>query len=361
MFTLLLPFLIALLVTVFATPLTISFAKKYKLVDDPNKRPHPAHVQNRVVPRAGGIPIFLGILIGILLFIPLTKAFLGIIFGLIILLLIGLIDDAAEKLSPYPRLGLQFIAASVVVASGIGITYITNPLGGILRLDEIIIPLEILGQTHSIILLADIFAVIWIVWMMNMVNWAKGVDGQMPGITGVTALTIGLLSYKLFSQGDENQLTIALMSFITAGVSLGFLFFNWHPSKIFPGFSGSNILGFMIAVLSILSGAKLATALLVLLVPAVDFGYTFIRRVLTKKSPFLGDQLHLHHLLLKQGLTHRQISLLYILSCAILGILSSTLNSQGKLFALLILPVIVSGIILWLHRFSKLSKENEPT
>ena len=352
------PFLISLVITITTTPLAILFAKKYKLVDDPKKRPHPAHVQNRVVPRAGGIAIFLGILISIIIFIPLTKPLLGIIFGLIILLLIGLIDDATEKLSPYPRLLLQFIAAGLVVASGIGITFITNPLGGILRLDEIITPIEIFGQAHNIVLLADIFAIVWIVWMMNMVNWSKGVDGQMPGIAGVAAITIGLLSFRLFSEGDPNQLPIALMSFITAGSSLGFLIFNWYPAKIFPGFSGSNILGFMIAVLAILSGAKLATALLVLLIPAVDFIYTFIRRLATKKSPFLGDQLHLHHLLLKRGWTHRQISLLYIFSCAILGILSTALNSQGKLFALAFLSVVIAGSILWLHLFTKAAKED---
>ncbi len=353
MLNFILPFLISLVITVLATPLTIAFAKKYKLIDDPDKRPHPAHVQKRIVPRAGGLPIFLGILISLVLFIPLTKPLLGIIFGLIILLLIGLIDDAAEKLSPYPRLLLQFIAAGIVVASGVGISFITNPLGGILRLDEIIYPIEILGQLHNVVVLADIFALVWIVWMMNMVNWSKGVDGQMPGITGVAALTLGFLSYELFLNGDFNQLTIASMSFIVAGASFGFLIFNWHPAKIFPGFSGSNILGFMIAVLSILSGAKLATALLVLLIPAIDFIYTFIRRVASKKSPFLGDQLHLHHLLLKRGLSHRQISLLYIFSCAILGILSTALNSQGKLFALLIFSVVITGAILWLHLFKK--------
>jgi len=186
-----------------------------------------------------------------------------------------------------------------------------------------------------------------------MVNWSKGVDGQMPSITLIAFIIIGLLSFNFYNLGDPNQLIIAILSFICAGASLGFLIFNWHPAKIFPGFSGSTILGFMIAVLSILSGAKLATALLVLLVPAVDFFYTFFRRILEKKSPLKGDQKHLHHLLLERGLTHPQISLIYASTCALLGMLSTNLNSQGKMFTLIVAGVVIFGAILWLHLLSK--------
>src|SRR5205085_657395 len=116
---------------------------------------------------------------------------------------------------------------------------------------------------------------------------------------------------KLYLSGDLNQLTIAILAFITCGASLAFLFFNWHPARILPGQSASTILGLIIATLSIMSGAKLATALIVLLVPSVDFFYTFFRRILSGKSPFLGDQKHLHHLLFRRGFTHQQISLFY--------------------------------------------------
>lgn len=349
---LLLPTLTAFLTTVLTTPLIIKLAKKLGLVDDPKLRPHPAHVQQRVVPRAGGLPIWLGVVISILLFVPISKSIIGILLGTLVLLAAGLLDDYFKNLSPYPRLLMQVMAAGMIVASGVGITFITNPLGGILRLDQIVYPINFFG-THNIILLADILAFVWIVFVMNMVNWSKGVDGQMPGIMTVAAITIGLLSLKLAWAGDANQLTIALLSFITASVSLGFLIFNWYPAKIFPGFSGSTILGFMVAVLSILSGAKLATALLVLLVPAVDFFYTFLRRVAAGKSPLLGDQLHLHHLLLKRGWSHRQISLFYISSCAILGLLATNLSTQGKLFVAVAIGVVILGSLLWLHLLSR--------
>lgn len=350
-------FLSALLITLFSTPLAIFLAKKFKLLDDPSKRPHPAHTQKRIVPRAGGIPIFLGIIISILLFAQ-TGESMGLIISLTILLVVGLLDDYLTGFKPWIRLLLQFLAAAIAVMSGIGIDFITNPLGGILNLDTITFGFNFFGS-REISLIADLFALLWIVWMMNMVNWSKGVDGQMPSITLVAFLTVGFVSLNFYNLGDQNQLLPTILAFICAGASLGFLIFNWYPAKIFPGFSGSTILGFMIAVLSIFSSAKLAIALLVLLIPAVDFFYTFFRRILEKKSPLRGDQKHLHHLLLARGFSHSQISLLYALSCAILGLLATNLNSQGKIFTIIVAGVVVFGTILWLHLLQSKEEKNE--
>ncbi len=349
----------AFLITALAVFPTIKLAKKYKLMDDPSLRPHPAHIQKRVVPRAGGLPIFLGIFLSSLFFLHPGKYMVGIILALALLLAVGLIDDVLTNFSPYPRLILQFLAASLVVGFGVGVTFINNPLGGVLRLDNIVIPVSFFG-THNIVLIADIFAYFWIVWMMNMVNWSKGTDGQMPGVIAVAATTLGLFSYKLYLQGDPNQLNIAALSFITAGASLGFLVFNWHPAKIFPGFSGSTILGFMVAVLSILSGAKLAIALLILIVPATDFFYTFFRRILSGKSPFFGDQKHLYHLLLKRGWSHQKIALFYIFGSVILGAITLNLTSSGKLFATVAAATTIIAGILWLNFFGEFLKRRAP-
>ena len=337
----------AFLVTAFTIPPTIIFAKKFNLLDNPKLRPHPAHTQQRIVPRAGGLAIFIGLLATILLFTSLDKSTIGILASLTILLVIGLLDDRYQNLSPYFRLISQFAAAIIFVLSGVGINFITNPLGGIIRLDAI----EILPQ---------VLAVIWIVWIMNMINWSKGVDGQMPGIVTVSAIVLGVLSLKLNSGSDLAQANVAKLAFITAGTSLGLLIFNWHPAKIFPGFSGSTILGFMIAVLAILSGAKLATAGLALLIPATDFAYTFTRRLLQGNSPVWGDRGHLHHKLLEQGLTHHQISFFYILGSVILGFIALSLSSQGKLFAASLVATILLGAILWLNFFGGLSKPQDP-
>ncbi|MCR4306126.1 MAG: undecaprenyl/decaprenyl-phosphate alpha-N-acetylglucosaminyl 1-phosphate transferase, partial [Candidatus Daviesbacteria bacterium] len=149
-------------------------------------------------------------------------------------------------------------------------------------------------------------------------------------------------------------------SFITAGAALGLLIFNWHPARIFPGFSGSGILGFLIAVLAILSGGKLATAGLVLLIPATDFAYTFIRRILQGKSPVWGDKGHLHHKLLEIGFSHQQIALFYILGSVILGAAALSLSSKGKLFAATLVAVALLGGILWLNFFGEYSKRRAP-
>lgn len=356
---LILSFISSILITAIAVFPTIKFAKKFKLMDDPALRPHPAHVHKRVIPRAGGLPIFLGICLSILLFVHFDKAILGIILSLTILLVVGLFDDFLINFSPYPRLFLQILAAVVVVGFGVGVSFINNPLGGVLRLDTIVIPVNFFG-IHTIVLIADLLALVWIVWMMNMVNWSKGTDGQMPGMITVAGIMLGIFSYKLFLAGDANQLNIAILSFITAGASLGFLIFNWYPAKIFPGFSGSTILGFMIATLSILSGAKLAIALLILVIPATDFFYTFSRRILSGKSPFSADQKHLYHTLLKRGWSHQKIAGFYILGSVILGAVALNLNSSGKLFAVLgAITVILAGI-LWLNFFGEFLKRRAP-
>ena len=326
----LLPAAIPFLITILTIPPTIKFAKRFNLLD-----------RERAVPRAGGLAIFIALTLSIIIFTPLDKTTLAILSGLTILLIVGLFDDKYRNLSPYLRLFAQIVAAVIVILSGIGIGFITNPLGGIVHLS--VIPF-----------LPGILGVIWIVWVMNMINWSKGVDGQMPGIVAVSAIILGLLSLKL------NTTPVAKLSFITAGSSLALLIFNWHPAKIFPGFSGSTILGFMLASLAILSGAKLATALLVLLIPATDFAYTFFRRILQGKSPVWGDRGHLHHRLLEQGFTHQQISLFYILGSVILGTAALLLPSQGKLFAASLVGLLILGAIVWLNFFGDLSKQSDP-
>jgi UDP-GlcNAc:undecaprenyl-phosphate/decaprenyl-phosphate GlcNAc-1-phosphate transferase len=370
MLELLSPFLTAFILTIFATPVTIKIANYFKLVDDPTKNPHPKKIHTRIIPRAGGLAIYIALVLTTLIFLPISKSLIGIFLGISILLTMGLIDDKKIEFSPYLRLFLLFFAASCAVGSGIGINFITNPLHHlpfdlgemsqiIYQLDSIVIPFDFLGS-HRIVILADLLALFWIVSLTQIINWSKGVDGQMPGITTVASLTLGLLSLKLFFQGDPNQLIIAKLSLVVAGASLGFLLFNWHPAKIFPGFSGSTILAFMLAVLSILSGAKLATALLVLAIPTVDFAYTFFRRLLTGHSPVWGDRGHLHHKLLDKGWTQRQISLFYILGSAMFGGVALITESSSKFYLLLLAVVSVFGFILWLNSFGDLSSPPDP-
>ncbi|MDO8618521.1 MAG: MraY family glycosyltransferase [Candidatus Daviesbacteria bacterium] len=360
----LLIFTTAFALTALFVPVTIILSKKLGLLDDPKKRPHPAHIQQRIVPRGGGLPIFISIIVSMLLFIPITPQLIGIILGLTILLIIGLLDDRYSNFNPYLRLSLLFLAAAFPVISAISIPFITNPFTLLpnlvvnttyISLGGLALPLNLFGFTH-LLTIGDVLAFFWIVTLTQIINWSKGVDGQMPIITLITALTLGFLSLRLFLQDDPNQLNVAKLSFIVAGSSLGFLIFNWHPAKIFPGFAGSTILAFMLAVLAILSGAKLATALLVLAVPSADFIYTFIRRIVTGHSPVWGDRGHLHHKLLDLGWSHQKISLFYAGFSAIFGLVALGLDVQSKAFIVLAVMVASLGLILWLNSFGDLSK-----
>ena len=341
--SILFPFLVAFIATVIFVPLSLIFIKKYKLIDDPGKRKHPAILHKKPVPRGGGIPLFLGCLLAGIIFLPLTQVTIAIFIASFISLVIGVLDDKFD-ISPYIRFSTNILCAAIVVFAGANISFITNPFGGILHLNKISVPF--LGSSVAYVFMF-LIAILWIVWVMNMLNWSKGVDGQMPGIVAISAFVIGILSLR-FNATDHNTVISTTLSFIIAGSALGFLLFNFYPAKIFPGY-GATSLYLLLAVASILSSAKLATAILVMGIPMVDGLFTIIRRVASGKSPFWHDNKHLHHLLLKRHWGQRRIALFYWLISAMLGAISLGLSSKGKLFAIIMLAIIVGGGILFLQ------------
>ena len=341
------PLIVAFIATIIATPLSLIFIKKFGIVDDPKKHKHPAIIHKKPIPRAGGIPLFIGVLVASLIFLPVEKITIAIFAASFICLLTGVLDDKFD-ISPYLRFAINIIAAFIVVFAGINVPFITNPFGGILFLNSLHIPFLGLIELNFI---SYAIAIIWIVWVINMLNWSKGVDGQMPGIVAISAIVIGILSLR-FPVLDQYSLMSATLSFIIAGASLGFLLFNFYPAKIFPGY-GATAIYLLLAVTSILSGAKLATAILVMGVPMTDGAFTILRRILTGHSPFWHDKKHLHHLLLDLGFGQRRIALFYWVISAILGALSLILSSKGKLFAIIMLVIIAGGAILFLHFLTK--------
>lgn len=339
------PLFIAFITTVIATPLCLIFIKKLKIYDDPQTHKHPAIIHKKPIPRGGGIPLFIGIIVAALLFLPLTKITVAIFVASLIALSIGVFDDKFD-ISPYIRFSINIVCALIVIGSGISIPFTTNPMGGILHLNSIYFSFDFFGN-HPIISFSDFIALLWIVWVMNMLNWSKGVDGQMPGIVAISAFVIGILSLR-FPISDQNTLIATKLSFIIAGSSLGFLIYNFYPAKIFPGY-GATAIYLLLSVVSILSSAKLATAILVMGVPMVDGIFTILRRVLTGRSPFWHDNKHLHHLLLRLGLGQKQIALFYWVISAILGIIALNLSSKGKIFTILLVLILVGGTLLFLN------------
>ena len=173
---------------------TIFLAKKFHLVTDAKKRYHPAHTHQGIIPRAGGLPIYLSILISSFFFISINKIMAGILLAGFFLIIIGLIDDYAD-VSPYLRFIANLLISAIVIGFGLGIPYISNPFGGIIKLNYWQIPINLFG-THTIWVWADLLAIIWLTWTTNMVNWSKGVDGQLPGFVAIAAIFLGLLSQR---------------------------------------------------------------------------------------------------------------------------------------------------------------------
>ncbi len=325
------PLIVSTLISFLVTPLVISLTWKLGLVDDPKVNKHPKVIHTRPIPRGGGLAIFISIFISCILFLNIDIRLIAILFGALIILIMGLLDDKFN-LNPYLRLVVQFVAASIPVLSGISVTFITNPLGGIINLP------------YWIAIPAAIF---WIVFLMNGLNFgAKGVDGQLSGVVIIAAATIALLSLRL---NDPSQLKVLILGTILAGSFLGFLPWHIYPQKIMPSFSGSNLAGYFLGILSILSTAKVGTLLVVLAIPLIDTGFVILRRITSGKSPFWGDRGHLHHRLLDSGhLTIPQVALFYWLATAALGLISLNLNTSSKFYTIIGATIFVGGLIIWL-------------
>jgi UDP-GlcNAc:undecaprenyl-phosphate/decaprenyl-phosphate GlcNAc-1-phosphate transferase len=350
------PLLFSFIISIICTPLAIKFAWHYKIIDDPAKNKHPKVIHTYPVPRGGVIPIIISFVVTSLFFLPIDKHLVGIILGSLIAATVGLIDDKFN-LNPYVRIITCTICALVVVVCGVGIPYINNPLGGIINLDQPRIIFSFLGDGHSIWLLADILAILWIVWCMNIINWSSGLDGQISGVVPIAAITIAMLSLR--NPQDITQWPVAILAAICAGAYLGFLPFHLFPQKIMPGFGGTTLAGFLLAVLAILAGAKINTAVIVLGIPMFDGVWTVIRRVMTGHSPFWGDRGHLHHRLLDLGWSKKSVATFYWIITGILGILVLNLNSEQKFYTIVTLVIIIGGVLLWLNYLKALSSHSD--
>lgn len=345
--------LVSLFVAFLTTPLVITFACRLGIVDNPRRRLHPATLHSKSVPRGGGIPVYVAILVASLLFLTIDKRLTGVLVGGFIVVAIGFLDDRKD-MNPYIRLLGQFLAALLVVGSGIGIAFISGPLGGIIDLSGPKLGFELLGEHREIWIISSFFALLWIVGLMNAVSWSSGVDGQLSGFVSIAALITTLLSLR-FSM-DMNQWPVIILSAIVFGAFLGFLPWHMYPQKIMPGFGGATLGGYMLAVLSILATAKVGTLLLVLAIPVIDALYIILRRILAGKSPVWGDRGHLHHRLLDAGFSKQQVAIFYWVATALLGIVSLYLNAAQKFYIIIGIALSMGGLILWINSFLQLSK-----
>ncbi|EKD56953.1 MAG: Glycosyl transferase, family 4 [uncultured bacterium] len=353
MISYLIPFIISFVLSFILTKLVRNFVVKRKLaMSEPRER----DIHSKPTPRLGGVAVFISFLlvvIGYLFVSPqkidfdvpnvgsIDKNILGLLLGSFIVVIGGVVDDL-KNLSAIKKLSLQILAAIVVVALGIKIHWFSNPFGGL--------AIELGDWSYF-------FIPLWIVLMINAVNWIDSIDGLASGISVIGAAVLFILSYNLIAV-DPNQAVTALMAAIFAGSVLGFLPFNFNPAKIFLGDSGSMFLGFMLAVLAVISGAKVATAALVLGVPIIDAILVILRRLFNKKAIWQADKYHLPHRFLKAGFNQRQtVVLLYIVSI-FFGAAALSANAYGKLLSVIILLIVVllTVIILRIKEHAKLRR-----
>lgn len=321
------------------------FSLKYHIVDDPLNRPD-SKIHSKPIALLGGIAIFCSFNLVVLIYLKyllggylLPKYLWGIFFGGLILMIGGFLDDKFN-LRPKYQIIFPILASLAVIASGIGIEYITNPFGGIVYLQQFSINLFSLHDLpYKITLLADLFTFLWLMGMMYTTKILDGLDGLVSGITAIGSFIVFCLS--LTSQVDQPE--TAMLAIILAGAALGFLILNFNPAKIYLGEGGSLFAGFMLGVLAIISGGKIATALLIMGIPILDLAWVIIRRIFKdKKSPFKNaDRKHLHFRLLDMGFSHRQAVLFLYLLITIFGTASILLSSNQKILALGVLFLVM--------------------
>jgi len=341
-------------------------AIKYNIVDNPEDSPD-RKIQKSTVPLMGGLAIFISMVLVVAYYTFFSDRILGgymqpkFLVGILLagglIMLGGWLDDKYH-LKPSKQIIWPILACLVIISVGIGVEYITNPLGGIIELDGVKIEIfSINSIPYYFVLFADLFAFIWLMGMMYTTKFLDGLDGLVSGVTTIGALILFFLSLNQ----EVAQPETALIAVILAGASLGFLFFNWHPAKIFLGEGGSLFTGFMLGVLSIISGAKIATALLIMGIPILDVVWVIVRRLFfEKKSSFKNaDKKHFHFRLLDAGFSQRKaVLLLYIISMLFGGV-ALFIGGKQKLIALGALVFIMLCLGIWvIKRYQKLQKLN---
>ncbi len=347
-------FFAALALSVLLTVIVRKIALKKQIIDYPD---HHRKLHNRPVPLLGGWAIFLAfwLMTGYLIFFTNVlghnlqpQRLIGVFIGSLILMILGYFDDK-KNLSPKIRLAVSALAVIIAIAGGVGLDKITNPFGGIISLAGWQVQLGCFG-TFSI--LSSLIVFIWLLGMMYTTKISDGLDGLSTGIVLIGALMIFFLSRT----GKFFQPDVAVVALILAGACLGFLFFNFYPAKIFLGEGGGLFLGFILGVLAIIAGGKIATALLVMAIPMLDFIRVIYLRFKIKQPLLKGDRRHLHYQLLDLGLGHRQtVLILYAISFAF-GLTTLFLQSREKMFVLLILAVLMTLTGIWLGRQEELKK-----
>ncbi|MCX7694615.1 MAG: undecaprenyl/decaprenyl-phosphate alpha-N-acetylglucosaminyl 1-phosphate transferase [Caloramator sp.] len=298
-------FLISGFISFILTPYVIKLANKIGAIDVPKDD---RRVHKKPIPRMGGLSIYISCLVISLFTLKMNYRMFGLLFGATFIVFMGIIDDI-KPLKPLTKLLVQIAAACILMLFDIRIKTLSLPFFGYDRYFDI-------GYFGMIL------TILWVVGVTNAMNLIDGLDGLACGtgiIASITLFIVSLISGRYLS---------AIMTITLAGASLGFLYYNFNPAKIFLGDTGSQFIGYMLASISILSAIKYYTAFSIF-VPILAFGVpiydtlsSIIRRKMNGKPIMEADRGHLHHRLLDKGFSHRQTVLIMYVFSVILGIIS---------------------------------------
>lgn len=334
-------FIIFFILSIFSFLLTILVKRLslyLKILDHPDKN---RKIHHKSTPLLGGIAIFIAFFVALFVFMPKLLIgdlnfyhWLSVFVGAFIIIVGGALDDK-YNLSARWQIIFPILGAIAPILGGVNIERLSSPTGSIIAVSSI----------------ASAFLILfWLLGMMYATKLLDGVDGLVSGLGVIGALIIFLFtSTTQYAQPD-----IALVALLFAASCLGFLILNFYPAKIFLGEGGSLLIGYILGVLAIISGGKIAIALLIMALPILDLIWTIVRRLLKGKNPFrFADKDHLHHRLLRRGLSAKQTVFVYYLFASIFGLSALFLQSQGKFLALIFLVVIMVALISFFSYWEK--------
>ena len=338
-------FLASFFLSLLLTKLVIALARRLHILDSPEAAQRKIHSQS--TPLLGGLAIYSTLLL-IISFLWINGQLLDermsgslIIWFLIagfVLMINGYLDDKFSLPAKVTIWG-PIVASVLMIFGGLKISYITSWQGGVLYLDQLFGSFINVGNILIILL-----TFIWLLGMTYTTKFLDGIDGLASGIGLIASLVIFMVSLSWDIAGS----TTSLLTLVLAGATLGFLIWNWHPAKVFLGESGSTFIGFTLGVLSIISGSKIATALLVMGLPILDVLWVIIWRLRRHKPFWQGDNQHLHFRLLEAGLSQRQVALFISFIGLAFGLVSIFFTTKAKLSALSILLIFMFILTGWL-------------
>jgi UDP-GlcNAc:undecaprenyl-phosphate GlcNAc-1-phosphate transferase len=352
-------FVTALVTAVLFTPLAKRLSFRFGIVAEPGGR----RLHHGRIPKLGGIPVFAGYLAGILLIYALlppeiqddARRLQGVVLGTAVMFLGGLLDDRYDLRARW-QFVFQFVGAVIAIGHIIFIERFTNPFptGDIWAWGPLDWFFDYEVDTNLVIIwrpLVFVITLLWVVGMINAVNWLDGLDGLAAGVGAIAALLFAWHGTQL------GQTTVPLFPLALAGALIGFLIFNFSPASIFIGTAGVWVLGYNLATLSILSPAKLSTALLVMAIPILDSLWLIIDRLRRGQHPYQGDRGHLHFRLVDRGVPVRWIVLGYYIMALGFGLVAVLV--QNRLAKIAVWVGLVTAVLSFLIWFS--TRTNQPS